>query len=127
MCWSRETDRESLTYHVNSHVVAKALIARQQVTKYDGASLWSIPGLHQNPRVDLQWAEVLVLFHQTDMVHLQFTQGFVVIILPELKLVQCNKHATFVLTSEKLAALVGALREALAPALLLGHGSNEKG
>lgn len=118
--------RENLTHHVNSHIVAQALIARQQVTKNDGASLWSVPGLHQDPGVDLQWREVLILFHQIDVIHLQLAQGFIVIILPEFKLVQGHEHAALILTAEKLAALVGALREALAPALLLGDRSKRK-
>ncbi len=118
--------KESLTHHVDSHIVAQALIARQQVTKNNGASLWPVPGLHQDPGVDLQWREVLVLFHQIYVVHLQLAQDFVIIILPEFKLVQGHKHAALILTAEKLAALVGALREALAPALLLWDGSKGK-
>lgn len=115
--------RESLTYHVNSHIVAQAFIAWQQVTKNNGASLWPVSGLHQNPGVDLQWRDVLVIFHQIDVVHLKLTQGFVIIILPEFKFVKGHKHTTLILTAKELAALVGALCEALAPALLLGDGS----
>lgn len=111
---------ESLTYHVNSHIIAQTLISWQQVTKDDGASLWSVPGLHQDPGVDLQRREVLVVIYQTDVVHLQLSQGLVIIIFPEFKLVQCHKHTALILAAEKLAALVGALCEALAPALLLG-------
>lgn len=53
------------------------------------------------------------------MVHLQLAQSFIIIILPEFKLVQGNEYTTLILTAKKLATLVGALREALAPTLLL--------
>lgn len=117
---------ESHTYHVNSHIVPQALIAWQQVTKYDSASLWTLPRLHQDPGVDLQWRKVLFLFHQSDVVHLKLAQGFVIVILPEFKLVKSHKHAALILTAEQLPALVGAFCEALAPTLLLGQQSRGK-
>lgn len=108
-----------ITYHINSDIVAKALVAGQQVTENNGAPLWSVPGLYQYPGVDLQRAKVLLVIGQTDVVHVQLTQGIVVIVLPQFKFVQCNKHPTLVFAAKQLATLVRALREALTPTFLL--------
>lgn len=114
MFWGKKT----FSYHVNTHIVAKALIAWQKVTENDGAPLWSFPGLDEDPRVNLQ-TKVLVLIHQTEMIDLQLTQDFIIIILPKFKFVQCHKHSTLILAAEQLPTLIGALREALASALFL--------
>ncbi|KAF3832319.1 hypothetical protein F7725_025984 [Dissostichus mawsoni] len=98
--------REGVTYHVYSHIVAQALIPGQQVTEDDGPSLRPVPGLHQDPGVDLQRRKVLVVFHQIHVVHLQLTQSFVIVILPEFKLVQGHKHTALILTAEELASLL---------------------
>lgn len=111
--------KKSFSYHVNTHVVAETFIAWQKVTENDGAPLWSFPGLDKDPRVDLQRTKVLVLFHQTEMIDLQLTQDFIIIIFPKFKFVQCHKHSTLILAAEQLPTLIGALREALASALFL--------
>lgn len=114
----------NVSYHINTHIVTKALVARQKVTENDSTPLWSFPGLDKDPRIDLQGTKVLILFHQAEMIYLQLTQDFlllsiIIIIIPKFKFVECHKHATFILTAEQLPSLIGALCEALASALFL--------
>lgn len=115
----------NFSYHINTHIVTKALVARQKVTKNDSTPLWSFPGLHEDPRVDLQRTKVLIVFHKAEMIYLQLTQDLI-IILPKFKFVQCHKHTTLILTAEQLPTLIGALCEALAPALFLENGNKSK-
>lgn len=121
-----QTQKKSFSYHINTHIVAKALVARQKVTENDSTPLWSFPGLHEDPRVDLQRTKVLIFLHQAEMIYLQLTQDLIVIILPKFKFVQCHKHTTLILTAEQLPTLIGALCEALASALFLENENKSK-
>lgn len=118
----------SFSYHINTHIVTKALVAWQKVTENDSTPLWSFPSLHEDPRVDLQRTKVLILFHQAEMIYLQFPQHLIIIIiiLPKFKFVQCHKYTTLILTAEQLPTLIGALCEALASALFLENGNKSK-
>lgn len=107
-----------IAYHIYPDIIAQALVARQQVIEDDGTAFRPLAGLHHHARVDLQRREVVLAVDQRDRVHLQLAQ-LVVIVLPQLQLVHGHEHAALVLAAEQLLALVGALREALAAALLL--------